>query len=414
MALHSVGLNPASLVRFDDGDPRIRLGTWFYSTGGKNTGWTCDGANIYLPAGVPSGITLRAYAIRWHDAVNLPAPDTIELGLPDRQGDIVTDGVVGWHQVPWAPLPFVDWPVELLFIYYEFVGAGAGDYLFSNTGNTPGSSIQSGTLPGLFCAGPSDVNSSARSWFAQGPSEMTSTQPASNGYSIWYGSDVLVNDHDTPVGSATLDHSWNISAIGETPTLSIPEGSANVAYAYNATAFGAAPDLDIPEGAAILSTSWSVTARGQTPADAEPLVSTPIFMQVSAYARDHIRQRATDLMNCTVRMTRPGTEYDPVTRRQISTEGLLIYEGPARVWEVPSGNQVMIGEEEIVVTSTYLTIPYWVQPLPESDDLVVVLASDDPDLTGRSLSIESVVRGGGLRASRRFQVTISESKKSTW
>ena len=144
------------------------------------------------------------------------------------------------------------------------------------------------------------------------------------------------------------------------------------------------------------------------------LSDSPIRMQIGTYPRDHIRQRATDLMSAGVRISRPGTTYDPVTRRDISTEGELLYEGPARIWEVPAGQQVVIGEEEITVTSTYLSIPFWVQPLPEHDDLIVVTDSDDEDLIGRSLDIISTVRGGGLRASRRFQVKISESKKRSW
>jgi hypothetical protein len=141
---------------------------------------------------------------------------------------------------------------------------------------------------------------------------------------------------------------------------------------------------------------------------------TPIPVVIGNYPRDHIRQRATNLMSAAVKISRPGTDYDPVTRRDVSTEGDILYEGPARIWEVPAGQQVVIGEEEVVVTSTYLTIPFWVQPLPEHDDLIVVTESDDEDLIGRSLDIVSVVRGGGLRASRRFQVRISESRKSTW
>ena len=81
---------------------------------------------------------------------------------------------------------------------------------------------------------------------------------------------------------------------------------------------------------------------------------------------------------------------------------------------MPGGQQIVVGDEEITITKTQFSIPYWVMPLPEEDDIVVMIESVDPDLVGRTLSIQSVVRGGGLRSSRLFQVQIAESKKSTW
>lgn len=438
MSLHYVGLNPAGLSYFDDGDPRIRLGTWFYSKGGLNTGWTCDGARIYLPATIPAGRTMRAYLIRWVDGQNLPAPGNVNLSGYIRSADIVTDGVAGWRTFNWAPQAFTDWPDNLLFVYYEFLGDGAGDYLYSGTDNSPTASIQSVSLPGLYCAGPGDVNSGARSWFSQSISESTSATQATSGMAVWYGSEVVINDNaGAPNGAATFEHRWTISATGVTPELTVPTGSANFTHVWDVqatgqavpvpmaigsaqfrhiwalAATGEAPSLDIPEGSAVFIHRWTITARSLD-GDTNLATDSPIRMQIGTYPRDHIRQRATDLMSAAVRISRPGTEYDPVTRRDTSTEGDLIYEGPARIWEVPAGSQIVIGEEEVTVTSTYLSIPFWVHPLPESDDLIVVTQSDDEDLIGRSLDIISVVRGGGLRASRRFQVRVSASRKSSW
>ena len=255
-----------------------------------------------------------------------------------------------------------------------------------------------------------------------------------------YGIDVTVTDVDPtgpPTGSAAFDHKWSLGAAGVAPVLTIPTGAANFTHTWDVqasgqavpvpmavgsanfrhiwalAATGEAPSLDVPEGSAVFTHRWAITAKSQS-GDGNLAQDSPIRMQIGTYPRDHIRQRATDLMSARVKISRPGTTYDPVTRRDISTEGDILYEGPARIWEVPAGQQVVIGEEEIVVTSTYLAIPFWVQPLPESDDLIVVTQSDDEDLVGRSLDIVSTVRGGGLRASRRFQVKISESKKRSW
>lgn len=140
---------------------------------------------------------------------------------------------------------------------------------------------------------------------------------------------------------------------------------------------------------------------------------SPIDLRISPYAKTYIRDRATDLMNATVRINKPAPAYDPVTRTTTNTEGPVKYEGPARIWEVPGGQQIIIGDQEIVVTQSNMSIP-WDAPVPEVDDLIIVVDSDDSDLVGRSINIESMVRGGGLRASRRFEVSISSSKKDTW
>jgi hypothetical protein len=141
---------------------------------------------------------------------------------------------------------------------------------------------------------------------------------------------------------------------------------------------------------------------------------SPINLRISPYATVYIRDRATDLMNAKVRINKPVPAYDPATRTTTNTEGPVKYEGPCRIWEVPGGNQIVIGDEEFVITQSYMSIPWNVSPLPEVDDLIIVVDSDDADLIGRSINIESAVRGGGLRASRKFEISISTSKKDTW
>jgi len=138
-------------------------------------------------------------------------------------------------------------------------------------------------------------------------------------------------------------------------------------------------------------------------------------MRVSPYAAQYIRNKAVDLMNGACRITKPGeVVYDKATRTSRVAEGALKYEGPCRLWEVPAGSQVVVGDEQITVSQTYFSIPHWVMPLPEADDIILITTSDDPDLAGRMIKIMSTVRGGGLRASRRFQVRVSDSKKDTW
>lgn len=137
-------------------------------------------------------------------------------------------------------------------------------------------------------------------------------------------------------------------------------------------------------------------------------------MRVSQFASSYVRRRTTDRMVDACKIWKPGAPVvDPVTKKASRSAGELKYEGPCRFWEVSAGSQVIIGDEQVTMTNAYLSVPYNT-PVPESDDIVQITASDDPDLVGRTVHIISMVRGGGLRASRVFQVSVTDSKRSTW
>lgn len=125
-------------------------------------------------------------------------------------------------------------------------------------------------------------------------------------------------------------------------------------------------------------------------------------MKISQFARDYGRAHATEMMEDEVRITRPGpaeTVYDPITREVTTINGVLIYEGIARVWEVRAGSKQTIGDRVLRVTQTYVSIP-WNAAIPEPLDRIKITASVDPRLVGRTQRVQSVTRGGGLRVSR--------------
>lgn len=136
--------------------------------------------------------------------------------------------------------------------------------------------------------------------------------------------------------------------------------------------------------------------------------------KITSFSRSYLRRRATYRMEDECRIWKPGKPViDPVTKKATREAGETKYEGPCRFWEVSAGSQVVIGEEQITMTQSYLSLP-WDAPIPESDDVVKLTKSDDPDLVGRTVSIVSMVRGGGLRASRRFLVQVTDSKRDSW
>ena len=137
-------------------------------------------------------------------------------------------------------------------------------------------------------------------------------------------------------------------------------------------------------------------------------------MRISPTAQSYIRKRATSLMDDACKIYKPGKPVlDRNTGKTTTSAPNIKYDGPCRYWEVQSGQQIMVGEEEIVLSQSYLTLPFDA-PVPESDDTVEITASVDPTLVGTTVSVISIVRGGGLRASRKLLVRVVESEKEGW
>lgn len=137
-------------------------------------------------------------------------------------------------------------------------------------------------------------------------------------------------------------------------------------------------------------------------------------MPLSKFAASYVRSRTSDRMDDECRIFKPGgMVVDPVTHKAKRADAVVKYEGKCRFWEVQAGSQVVIGDQQVVVTQSYLSLPYDA-PVPESDDIVEITKSVDPDLVGRTVQVVSIVRGGGLRASRKFLVRLVDSQKASW
>lgn len=136
--------------------------------------------------------------------------------------------------------------------------------------------------------------------------------------------------------------------------------------------------------------------------------------QISPFAAAYVRKRTAERMVDECKIWKPGkVVLDRTTGQSVREILQTRYEGPCRFWEVTSGTQVVIGDQQYTSTQSYLSLPYN-SPIPESDDVVQITKSVDVDLIGRTVRVISVVRGGGLRASRRFLVQVVDSKKDTW
>lgn len=105
---------------------------------------------------------------------------------------------------------------------------------------------------------------------------------------------------------------------------------------------------------------------------------------------------------------------DPMTGIIVSSHGSLVYTGKARIWYAQSGNIVLLGDADINLMDTYLSIPWAVGIIPHRDDVVVVEScQDDPDLEGAGFRIMNNDGGGLMNATRKFALqTFTDSH--TW
>ena len=132
---------------------------------------------------------------------------------------------------------------------------------------------------------------------------------------------------------------------------------------------------------------------------------------ISDRAKRFVRDRATAVMRYTCRIERviPPT-YDPGTLIASPGDRTTVYEGVCRIWEVSGGSPVMLGDTDLIVQSTNLSIPWDVSVLPRRNDEVLILTApgEDPVTIGKRFQIQTSAKAGELRATRRFEVTAME------
>jgi hypothetical protein len=126
---------------------------------------------------------------------------------------------------------------------------------------------------------------------------------------------------------------------------------------------------------------------------------------VSTWAKSYVRNVAEHQFTSSVRIHKVGTPVlDTVTGIYTSVEGADVYEGPARIWSVDGSGVLSLGEGDYAMQATYCSIPWDAEPVPDVDDQVEVIASDDTELIGQRFRVMSVDGGGLTRATRRLSL----------
>ena len=131
----------------------------------------------------------------------------------------------------------------------------------------------------------------------------------------------------------------------------------------------------------------------------------------SPFALNYLRVRSDEMMVSECVIVRPSPTQspvvlDPVSRKAVVSDGAPVYTGVCRMWQVSSGNNTWEQDREVAIATTYLSLPHGA--VAEPNDLVLITADNDPALVGRSLTVEAVTRGGGLRGSRVMRVQFND------
>lgn len=127
---------------------------------------------------------------------------------------------------------------------------------------------------------------------------------------------------------------------------------------------------------------------------------------VSAYSRSWIKRRAEAHMTDTIKVIRAGSQVlDRTTGMSVATDQSTIYWGNARIHEVQDSGYIVLGESDIPVKQVDVSIPFDSFPVPDRDDVVLIITSVDPDLVGRKLRVIQVDAAGLLPPARKMTCT---------
>lgn len=117
---------------------------------------------------------------------------------------------------------------------------------------------------------------------------------------------------------------------------------------------------------------------------------------VSQRAREYVRKRAQDHMIATVTLYRPvDVTFNDTTGIVGTPSRASYYTGKCRIWSLNTGSSVIIGETDIAVSDTIISIPFG-SPAPKIDDMAVVgINPPDPTLNSMAFIVQHF-DGGGL------------------
>ena len=127
-------------------------------------------------------------------------------------------------------------------------------------------------------------------------------------------------------------------------------------------------------------------------------------------ARNYVRSRVcAEFMNYECRVERVSfSTYDETTLHSVSGTRQIIYEGPCRLWEVSGADTVLVGQEDLQVETTQISLPWDIYPIPKRNDEVIITGKaeeEDSSILGKRFQIQTSAKAGELRPTRRYTVS---------
>ena len=118
---------------------------------------------------------------------------------------------------------------------------------------------------------------------------------------------------------------------------------------------------------------------------------------VSERTRSYLRKRVQDHMLASITLYRPAAgTFDSLTGMFEIPSRSAYYTGKAAIKMLSAGNQISIGESEIAMSDTVISIPFD-SPKPKVDDVAVVANnSPNPLLDGMAFVVINFTVGGLL------------------
>ena len=134
----------------------------------------------------------------------------------------------------------------------------------------------------------------------------------------------------------------------------------------------------------------------------------------TTFSRRYVARRAQEVMIDTVAIHRPSAgAFSTATGMTTAGETVKIYQGKARIYSVTGPQVINIGEADLSMRQTNISIPADASPVPRRDDIVVIFeAVSDEDLQDRAFRVIDVEGGGLVRAVRRMLCTGIEESAS--
>lgn len=129
-------------------------------------------------------------------------------------------------------------------------------------------------------------------------------------------------------------------------------------------------------------------------------------MIISNYPNKLVRTRVELTMVSTIKIQRGDIgDLDPVTLQVGGIKNpTTVYQGKARIHPLVGNGAIALGEGQIEMRSTTITIPISAT-VPHRDDLVTDLTDDDVDLPNRTFRVTDVEVGGFFNAYRTLTCT---------